>query len=126
MVQEECWHLEIETPNSSLLIGSRGKRLDAFQFLLRMAFYQQTGEWLPLLVEVNGYRRQREEKLTAMAEKAAEEALKLNSEVELPPMVPYERKIIHLALSQKEGITTESRGEGEERRVVVKPQKDAT
>jgi spoIIIJ-associated protein len=75
---------------------------------------------LRVLLEVNDYREKREKYLQDIAQRAAMEVKSTGQEVELPPMKPYERRAIHMALKQEAGIETESIGEGEDRRIVVK------
>lgn len=74
-----------------------------------------------VLIDVNNYRREREQIILELARAAARKAVMNKSDVELPPMNGYERRLIHLELSAHPDVKTESAGEGKERRVVVKP-----
>lgn len=113
--------LKVEQPG--ILIGYHGRTLNAFQLILSLVIYQQTNQWLKIVVDVDGYRQKREEILKRMAASAAKRVKFSGQEQELPPMISSERRIIHLFLSQDPEVETESRGEGKERRVVIKPKK---
>lgn len=113
--------VSIQTEQAGILIGARASRLKALQLILRMIVAQRLGEWLPLLLDINNYRQRRRLELEKMAKEAAEKAASSQENVVLPPMSAYDRRIIHLVLSGDSRVETESVGEGEARRVVVKP-----
>jgi spoIIIJ-associated protein len=119
--KEGAIKISIQTEQPGLLIGAHARRLQALQLVLRMIIANKLKEWQPVLVDVNGYRQEREVKLQQMAEEAAQRALQLKREILLPPMSAYDRRVVHLALAEVSEVKTESVGEGEERRVVVKP-----
>jgi spoIIIJ-associated protein len=75
------------------------------------------------LLDVGGYRERRKESLVELAKKVADEVRQTGGSVSLEPMSPYERRIVHLALEGDPNVITESKGEGEERRVVIKTRK---
>lgn len=108
--------------DSGILIGYHGQSLDAFQKLLSLFCYKSTGEWQHVLVDVEGYREEREESLQELAENAANRARFLGEPVALSPMNSYERRIVHTAVGELEGVRTESTGEGRDRRVVIYPE----
>ncbi len=108
--------------DSGILIGYHGQSLDAFQKLLSLFCYKSTGEWQHVLVDVEGYREEREESLQELAENAANRARFLGESVALSPMNSYERRIVHTAVGDLEGVRTESTGEGRDRRVVIYPE----
>jgi spoIIIJ-associated protein len=103
------------------LIGPEGATLDALQELTRLAVQQQTGVRSRLMLDVSGHRRARREELTALAAKTAAEVLSSGEPVRLAPMNPFERKVVHDAISATEGVISESEGEEPNRRVVVLP-----
>ncbi|HEY0166705.1 MAG TPA: R3H domain-containing nucleic acid-binding protein [Jatrophihabitans sp.] len=103
------------------LIGPAGATLDALQELTRLAVQQQTGIRSRLMLDVSGHRRARRNELTALAKQTAEEVLSSGDAVRLSPMNPFERKVVHDAISATEGVISESEGEEPNRRVVVLP-----
>lgn len=107
--------------DASLLIGYRGSALLALQHVLRLAAQKQMSPCPALFLDINGYRQQREEYLRSVAKKAARQASLIKRPVELEPMSASERRIIHSELAAYPELTTQSQGEGEERRVVVLP-----
>lgn len=107
--------------DTSLLIGYRGSALLALQHVLRLAAQKQMSPCPALFLDINGYRQQREEYLRSVAKKAARQASLTKRPVELEPMSAAERRIIHSELAAYPELTTQSQGDGEERRVVVLP-----
>jgi spoIIIJ-associated protein len=106
-----------------ILIGRRGQTLASLQFMVRLIVSHQTKRWVPIVVDIESYRRRRSEKLEALAERLADQVRERGRPFTLRPMLPYERRIIHLALADYPNVTTESIGEGESRRVVIRPQR---
>jgi spoIIIJ-associated protein len=111
-----------EEADTSLLIGFHGQTLNAIQTILRTLALRNFDESPSILVEVGDYRKQREEELRRRALEAADKARFLLKEVSFPAMSSYERRIIHVILSEEKGVKTESRGEGRERHTVVIPE----
>ena len=107
------------------MIGNRGRHLDSLQFLLQILLGRKLGEGedFRLFVDVGGYRKEKDSKLEEMALQKADDARILGERVELPPMKPSDRRIIHLALMQFDDIKTESEGEGMDRHIVITPLK---
>jgi spoIIIJ-associated protein len=105
------------------LIGPAGATLDALQELTRLAVQQQTGVRSRLMLDVSGHRRARREELTALAKQTAEQVLGSGEAARLTPMNPFERKVVHDAISATDGVISESEGEEPNRRVVVLPAK---
>ncbi|HEX6122515.1 MAG TPA: RNA-binding cell elongation regulator Jag/EloR [Ktedonobacterales bacterium] len=101
------------------LIGRRGETLAALQLLVNLITYKQTGEHERIVVDVEGYRGRREENLRSMAERIAEQVRSSGRPVMLEAMPPNERRIVHMALADYSDLSTESTGEGDQRRVVV-------
>jgi spoIIIJ-associated protein len=102
-----------------LLIGRRGEALAALQLLMNLVIGKQTGIHERVIVDVEGYRQRREANLRSMAERVAQQVRQSGHPVMLEAMPPNERRIIHIQLSQYDDISTESEGEGDQRRVVV-------
>ena len=102
-----------------LLIGRRGETLNAIQYLVNLAVNKHRGEHVRIVLDVEGYRKSREETLTALAHKMADKAVRTGRRVELEPMNPHERRIVHIALQGDKRVETTSHGEEPYRRVVV-------
>ncbi|MEN8614476.1 RNA-binding cell elongation regulator Jag/EloR [Dehalogenimonas sp. THU2] len=104
-----------------LLIGRHGQTLSNFQYLVRILVAQRVGEYLPIVVDVNGYRQRRFKALETLARRTAEQVRIRRVPFSLEPMPAFERRIVHLVLANDPAVTTESVGVGEERKVVVVP-----
>ncbi len=103
------------------LIGRRGATLEAVQFLLGLMVSRKVRSLVRVTVDAGGYRERRIKSLQEQARRAAERAVREGREVMLEPMAASDRRVIHLTLAGHPGVVTESRGEGEDRRVVVIP-----
>jgi hypothetical protein len=101
------------------LIGRRGETLQAFQFITQLLVNRRIGHWTRVLLDIEGYRSRRERYLKDTALRAAERAMRYRESIELDPMIPSERRIVHLTLAEHEFVTTHSEGEGDNRRVIV-------
>jgi spoIIIJ-associated protein len=101
------------------LVGPRGATLDALQELTRLAVVQQTGVRSRLMLDVGGYRERRRVELVSVAQDAASRAKSSGSPVRLDPMNPFERKVVHDAIAEVDGVRSDSEGEEPERFVVV-------
>jgi spoIIIJ-associated protein len=113
--------VQIEEP--SLLIGQNGKTLLEIQILLKAILKKQIfgQKEIFLDLDINDYKKKKEAYLKELAQNIADEVFLSKEEKELPPMPPHERKIIHLEISQRSGVFSQSIGEKEKRRIVVKP-----
>lgn len=118
----ERFYVEIETPDTNLIIGYHGETLNSLQHLLNVMLFKEVGEGVGVLVDIAGYRLERERKLTELAENASEKAKALKKSVALYPMNSYERKIVHDKVGEIEGVTSSSEGEGYNRRVIITPE----
>ena len=101
------------------LIGPRGETLDALQELTRLAVAQKTGNRSRLMLDVSGHRQARRDELAALARDTATRVLESGESARLTPMNPFERKVVHDAVSAIAGVRSESEGEEPQRRVVV-------
>lgn len=113
--------LDVEGDDLGILIGRRGETLTSLQYLLNLMASRQAGKSVFFTVDVEGYRRRRERTLTQIARRAADQVRRTGRPMNLDPMPPNERRIIHLALSEDRGVSTASIGEGESRQVSVSP-----
>jgi spoIIIJ-associated protein len=115
--------LNIRGEDVADLIGRRGEHLRALQFILALMVNKQLHRRLPVIVDVDGYRQRREELLRNLAHRFAGRVRVTGEPMQMEAMPPNERRIIHLALANDPDVTTESIGEGEARRVVIKPRR---
>ena len=104
-----------------LLIGRHGQTLEALQEVTRVVVGQKSGMRARILVDVEEYRRRQRARLQARAREIAQRVARSGREEELEPMNPFERKVVHDAVSSVPSVTTVSRGEDPERRVVIRP-----
>lgn len=104
------------------IIGRRGETLDALQYLTRLFVNRANDNNKRVALNVGDYRARREETLRALAKRQAQRVLKYGRSTSLEPMNPYERRIIHTAIQEIEGVTSHSVGEGDRRRVVITPE----
>ncbi len=105
----------------SNLIGPRGATLDALQELTRLAVAQQTGTRSRLMLDIGNFRADRRAELTRLARRVISEVRALGEPVKLSPMNPFERKIVHDVVSADGELSSESEGDGSQRRVVILP-----
>lgn len=122
---EEIIWVSIENKeNPNLLIGQRGSNLNALQHLLRLAVRRKVNQVVNFILDVNKYRENRMVYLQKLAQTSAERVVKTKKPLILEAMPAYERRIIHLFLAESEEVATESEGEQEERRVIIKPKEE--
>lgn len=114
-------YYNIDSNENPLLIGIKGKTLDALQMLVRTLISTYTKEKIVTTLDIGAYRSNRAHQLEILATKTAKEVVKTKVQVKLQPMNSYERRIIHAKLSEWRDVYTESEGEGEDRAIVIKP-----
>ncbi len=112
---------DIKGEDLGILIGRRGHTLTCLQYIVRLIMANLTKAWLPVIIDVEGYKQRRHEVLQALAQRVAEQVKAKETSVTLEPMPAYERRIIHLSLADHPDVTTQSIGEGEARNVVILP-----
>ncbi len=110
---------DISSTDMGILIGKRGNTLDSIQYLLSLVINKNKENYIKVVLDTEGYRAKREETLIRLANKMAEKARYVRRPIKLEPMNPYERRIIHSALQNIQGITTYSEGDEPYRRVVI-------
>jgi len=113
--------LNINGDDLGILIGRRGQTLSCLQYIVRLIVGHQTKVWVPITIDVAGYKQRRHEALRALAQRMAEQVKARRVPFTLEPMPAYERRIIHLTLADHPDVITESIGEGEARKVVILP-----
>lgn len=104
-----------------VLIGQRGMNLEALQTILSLMLKTASGEWHSVLVDINGYREKRKRNIQDIALKAMQQVIDFGVEVSLRPMSPADRRLVHMALAEEQGVKTESEGFGESRHIVIRP-----
>lgn len=106
------------------IIGRRGETLDALQYLTNLAVNRQFEEKSRIVLDVEGYRAEREKTLSQLAHKMADKVRRTDRDVILEPMSPHERRVIHIALQEEDGVKTVSVGEEPYRKIIIKRQRD--
>lgn len=113
--------VDVTPENTALFIGQKGETIDALQYLVNVAVYKELPFVKRIVLDAEGYRQRRVEALQGMAHRTARRAVRERRTVELPPMNSAERRVVHLFLQENPGVTTESEGTGDNRRVRVSP-----
>lgn len=118
---DDTYHIDIQSEDSSLLIGKYGSNLESLQFILAVRLKTLTGEEdFEIFVDIDGFRKQKEQKLEKMALSVAEDVERSGKEEPLFNLSPAERRIVHMVLTDHPKVVTESEGEGRERHLVIK------
>jgi len=121
--KEEQVLVDVWGEDVAILIGKGGATLESLQYLVNISC-RRTGEVdKRIIIDIEGYRKRRKARLEKQAEQLATKAKSQGKSVEMPPMSPSERKIVHMALRSIPGVRSESSGEEPERRVVIYPEK---
>ena len=115
--------LNIEGDTSGLLIGRKGKTLDALQYIVNMAVNKKSEKKVRVVVDSENYRQKRIESLTQLALKIGDKAKKFKKPFTTSPLNPHDRRIVHLALKGDGTLETRSRGEGILKKVIIIPKK---
>jgi spoIIIJ-associated protein len=114
--------LEVRGDETGLVIGKKGATLDAIQYLVNKMVARHDGQKKPIYVDAEGYRARRAESLQELAHKLADKARKTGRPVAVDPMSPADRRVMHIALADVDGLTTRSEGEGLQRHLVIIPE----
>jgi spoIIIJ-associated protein len=113
--------VDVRGGDLGILIGRHGETLDAFQYVAALMIGKQTGQFVHLIVDVEGHRDRRERQLRQLARRMAEQVLKTGHKLTLEPMRASERRIVHLELRDHPAVITESVGEEPHRKVTIIP-----
>lgn len=116
--------VDIQGEDSGLLIGKRGETLGSLQFLVNLLLNSVQRNHPLVVVDVEGYKERRARSLESMASRVAARVVANGRAIEMEPMSPAERRIVHMSLADHPSVTTESAGEGNQRRVTVMPRRD--
>ena len=115
----EATIIRLDGEKLGALIGRRGETMESLSYLASLVANRLEGDYIKLGLDVAGYRDKRESDLTALAQRIGTKVRKTGRSFAMEPMNPYERRIIHSAISKMEGVRSESKGEGRDRRVVI-------
>ena len=115
----EATIIRLDGEHLGALIGRRGETMESLSYLASLVANRLEGDYIKLGLDVAGYRDKRESDLTALAQRIGTKVRKTGRSFAMEPMNPYERRIIHSAISKMEGVRSESKGEGRDRRVVI-------
>lgn len=118
---EEELILDITGDDLAVLIGRHGRTLDAIQFLVSAIVRRKLGFRYPVIVDIEGYKNRQRDRLESIANNAANKAINQSKRINLQPMSPYERRIVHMKLKENPHVITESEGVGQHRHIVVIP-----
>lgn len=118
---DESVDVIIESDDPGMIIGHHGDTLDALQLTLALVLAKDYGEFRRVSLEVGDYKKNRSDYLRNLAEQTKERVLQENREIFLPSLKPWERREVHMFLSEDKDVLTESVGEGKDRTLVVKP-----
>ena len=111
--------VDIQGDDLSILIGRRSETLNALQYITSLIVGKEVGHWVPMMIDVQGYRARRERSLRMLAHKMAEQAMHTGHRQVLEPMPANERRVIHLELRDHPTVMTESVGEEPNRKVTI-------
>jgi spoIIIJ-associated protein len=111
--------VEVQGEDLSILIGRRSETLNALQYITSLILSKEVGKWVPLIIDVQGYRARRERQLKVLARRTAEQVVHTGRKITLEPMPANERRVIHLELRDHPDVTTESVGEEPNRKVTI-------
>lgn len=111
--------LDVTAPDLAVLIGRHGRTLESLQTIFSLLVSRKLGFRYPVVVDVEGYKARRHDKVVKMANSAAARAVQQHRSVSLPPMTAYERRIVHIALRDNPKVDTHSEGVDPDRHVVI-------
>lgn len=124
---DDGFFVSIETKDAGRLIGARGESLEGLQLIINQIISQKqkegspAGEFKRAVLDVSGWRKQKEEDLKKQAQDFGKQVLETRQELELEPQSPWQRRVIHMTIGEMEGLGTESVGEGRDRHIVIRP-----
>lgn len=118
----ENFSVSIDTTDAGRLIGARGESLDGLQLLVNQIMSKKTGEeeFKRVILDVEGWRKQKEADLVQLANEWGKQVLETKQEMELEPQSSWQRRVVHTVISEMGGLSSESVGEGRDRHIVIK------
>jgi len=123
VIEEDNINISLTVPldRAGVFVGRHGEGLAALRMIFSLILFQRFAFWPKLHLNVNDYQERREDALRELASNAAQRAIELQKEIVLPNLSSYERRIVHMILSEIEGVKTESRGEAPFRQMYIIP-----
>lgn len=122
--EEGDYYIDVEGDGLAILIGKRGQTLEAVQYLINTAVNRAQKQRMSVIVDAHGYRRARKRNIEELALKTAREVTERGEPIELSPMTPWERRMVHVVLMDHPDIETHSEGEEPFRKVIISPKSD--
>jgi spoIIIJ-associated protein len=119
--KDDNYKVNIETAETGLLIGRHGETLNSLQLLLGVILYKKLGKWIRVILDIGDYRKGREESIKEMVNRIVAEVISTKQPVILPYLTPFERRIVHLMLTDNKEVDCQSYGIGKERRITISP-----
>lgn len=116
----------LDTEDSGMVIGYHGDMLESLQTVASLMISKKLNRFVRVTIEVGDYKKNRTEWLQSLAQRSKEEAMSAKSEIELPSLKSWERRIVHLFLQDDPDVVSESIGEGKNRTLVIKPRVSET
>ena len=113
--------IDIEGKDLSFLIGRKAETINALQYITSLIVSRELGRWVPLLIDVQNYRKRRDDELRKLARRIADQVVSTGRQQSLEPMPPNERRIVHIELRENPHVETESVGEDPRRKVTIHP-----
>lgn len=120
---EDGYHVEITTDDAGRIIGFRGESLSALQLIINQMITRGSKEYKRVVLDVVGWKKQKEEELAEKAKYWASQVIESKQEMQLEPMPSWQRRIIHMVISETDGVESESVGEGKQRHLIIRPSK---
>lgn len=117
--ENNCLYITLDVERVGMLVGKHGQTLDALQYITSLVANKNSDEYIRIILDINGYRKKRQETLETLAGRLAKKVLQTGESVSLEPMNPYERRIIHSYLQGFDNVSTHSEGEGERRHLII-------
>lgn len=117
--ENNCLYITLDVERVGMLVGKHGQTLDALQYITSLVANKNSDEYIRIILDINGYRKKRQETLETLAKRLAKKVLQTGESISLEPMNPYERRIIHSYLQGFENVSTHSEGEGERRHLII-------
>ncbi len=117
----DAFRVEISGDKLNFLIGYRGESLDALQYILSHAVFKEKNNWIPITLDINGYRQSKLDKLDETVKGFVDRARFHQKEIRLPLLTPFERRHVHMLIAEYIDVASESRGEGRDRRLFLIP-----
>jgi len=119
--EEETIHLDINCPDQGILIGNNGETISSLQLVLAIMIYKKLGAWKRIVVNIGDYLAKKQESLKKMALNLSQRVKFSGQAMQMSYLNSAERRIIHMVLAEDPNVTTESIGEGRERKLIIKP-----